>query len=191
VWLRFGATVVFAGVAAVTIASVLRYVFGSIETNFWGVTAGLTLSVLATALTMLGLGSLFGRIGLGIGSAAVMLLGNPLSGLTSAPEMLPKGWGTFGQWLPQGGTATLLRSTAYFDGAGATASILLLTCWSLIGLTLIIVAALRQREMELRRAARSRPRAMVASAAAPMPATVPGLAAPAYFRDSRGEFYRR
>src|SRR5437899_3317652 len=99
VWLRFGATVIFAGVAALTIAGVLHYVFGSIETNFWGVTAGLTLGVLATALTLLGLGSLFGRVGLGVGAAAVMLLGNPLSGLASAPEMLPKGWGTLGQWL--------------------------------------------------------------------------------------------
>src|SRR5829696_8858346 len=70
VWLRFGATVVFAGVAALTIAGVLRYVFGSIETNFWGVTAGLALGVLATALTLLGLGSLFGRVGLGLGAAA-------------------------------------------------------------------------------------------------------------------------
>jgi hypothetical protein len=189
-WLRFGATLVFAGVAAVTIAAVLRYVFGSIETNFWGVAAGLTLGILATALTMLGLGSLFGRVGLGVGAAAVMLLGNPLSGLTSAPEMLPSGWGAFGQWLPQGGTATLLRSTAYFGGAGATAAILLLTCWSLVGTTLIIVAALRQREVELRRAVPPS-RAMVPSAVAPIPATVPGLAAPAYFRDNQGEFHRR
>jgi hypothetical protein len=185
-WLRFGATVVFAGVAAVTTAGILRYVFGSVESNFWGVTAGLTLGILATALTMLGLGSLFGRIGLGVGAAAVMLLGNPLSGLASAPEMLPKGWGAVGQWLPQGGTATLLRSTAYFDGAGGAASILLLTCWSLIGITLLIVAALRQREVALRRATRLRPPSVVP----PAPATVPGLAGPVYFRDNRAGFYR-
>ncbi len=58
-----------------------------------------------------------GRPGSGrrIGLAA----GQPLSGLTSAPEMLPAGWGQLGQLLPQGATATLLRSTAYFGGAGA------------------------------------------------------------------------
>jgi hypothetical protein len=191
IWLRFGATVAFAGVAAVTIAGILRYVFGSIETNFWGVTAGLALGILATALTMLGLTSLFGRIGLGLGAAAVMLLGNPLSGLASAPEMLPKGWGAFGQWLPQGGTATLLRSTAYFDGAGATTAILALTCWSLVGLALIMVAALRQREAALRRQPGPRPPAMVQPVPTPAPATAPGLAVPTYFRDNRGEFHRR
>ena len=69
---------------------------------------------------MLGLGSLFGRVGLAVGALLALLLGNPLSGLNSAPEMLPSGWGALGQWLPQGATATLLRSTAFFDGAGAT-----------------------------------------------------------------------
>ncbi|MGH3674478.1 MAG: ABC transporter permease [Mycobacterium sp.] len=143
VWLRFGATVVFAGAAALTIAGVLRYVFGSIETNFWGVTAGLGLGVLATALALLGLGSLFGRVGLAIGAAAVMLLGNPLSGVASAPEMLPNGWGAFGQWLPQGANATLLRSTAFFDGAGATTAIVVLTCWAVAGAVMIVIAAVR------------------------------------------------
>jgi hypothetical protein len=192
VWLRFGATVVFAGVAALTVAAILRYVFGSIEANFWGVTAGLTLGTLATALTLLGLGSLFGKVGLGLGAAAVMLLGNPLSGLATAPEMLPSGWGAFGQWLPQGANATLLRSTAYFDGAGATTAILVLTCWAMIGTLLVVVAALRRRDTDSRQSIDARPPrqpALVASAPVPAPATVGGLAQPIYFRDDRGGFH--
>ena len=43
---------------------------------------------------MLGLGSLFGRVGLALGAVVAVLLGNPLSGLNSAPELLPSGWGT-------------------------------------------------------------------------------------------------
>jgi hypothetical protein len=58
--------------------------------------------------------------------------------------MLPSGWGTLGQWLPQGATATLLRSTAFFDGAGATAAIAVLTCWAVAGAALIVTAAVRQ-----------------------------------------------
>jgi hypothetical protein len=183
VWLRFGVTVVFAGVAALTITAVLRYVFGSIEANFWGVTAGLTLGTLATGLALLGIGSLFGRVGLGLGVAAFMLLGNPLSGLTSAPEVLPRGWGAFGQWLPQGSNATLLRSTAYFDGAGATTAGLVLTCWALVGAMLIIVAGLRQRGSASGREVQTQP-TMV-----PAPATVPVLAN-GYFREASGEFRR-
>jgi hypothetical protein len=46
--------------------------------------------------------------------------------------------------LPQGANATLLRSTAYFDGAGATTAIVVLTCWAVAGAVMMIIAALRQ-----------------------------------------------
>jgi hypothetical protein len=144
VWTRLVAAVVFAAGAGVTIAALLRYVFGSIDQNLWGVAAGLTLGLLAAGLSMLGLGSLFGRGGLAVGALLALLLGNPLSGLTSAPEMLPSGWGTLGQWLPQGATATLLRSTAFFDGAGAATAIAALTCWAVTGAALVVIAAVRQ-----------------------------------------------
>ena len=143
-WTRFAAAVLFAGVAGVTIAALLRYVFGSIDQNFWGVAAGLTLGVAAASLTLLGLGALFGRVGLALGALLAVLVGNPLSGLTSAPEMLPAPWGELGQLLPQGATATLLRSTAAFDGAGATSAVVALTCWTLAGTVLIVTAALRR-----------------------------------------------
>jgi hypothetical protein len=145
VWTRFAAAVVFAGLAGITIAALLRFVFGSIDANFAGVAGGLTLGALASGLSILGLGSLFGRAGLAAGSLIALLLGNPLSGLTSAPELLPSGWGAFGQWLPQGATATLLRSTAFFDGAGAGMAFAVLACWAVAGATLIVIAAVRNR----------------------------------------------
>jgi hypothetical protein len=145
VWTRLVAAVVFAAGAGLTIAALLFYVFGSIDRNLWGVAAGLTLGLLAAGLSMLGLGSLFGRAGLVAGGVLAMVVGNPLSGLTSAPEMLPAGWGTLGQWLPQGATATLLRSTAFFDGAGAATAIAVLICWVIAGTTLTVIAAVRQR----------------------------------------------
>ncbi|MGA5543830.1 ABC transporter permease [Mycobacterium sp. NPDC051198] len=144
VWTRLTATIVFSALAGVTVAALLRYVFGSIDSNLWGVAAGLTLGIAAAGLFMLGLGSMFGKVGLGVGAALALLLGNPLSGLTAAPEMLPSGWGQLGQLLPQGATATLLRSTAYFDGAGADSAIIVLGCWVIVGLSLVIMAALRR-----------------------------------------------
>lgn len=146
VWLRFAATVVFSGAVALMVASILRYLFSSIDQNFWGVTGGLFLGALAMSLSVLGLGSIFGKAGLAIGAIIAMLLGNPLSGLSSAPEMLPRGWGAFGQFLPQGANATLLRSTAYFDGAGAGSAIIVLSCWALAGAVMIVVAGLRRRD---------------------------------------------
>jgi hypothetical protein len=151
VWTRFAATAAFAGLAGWTVAMLLRFVFGSIDQNFWGVTGGVTLGVLAAGLSMLGLGSLFGRVGLGVGAALAMLLGNPLSGLTSAPELLPSGWGALGQLLPQGANATLLRSTAYFSGANATKPVVVLTCWAIAGAVLVVIGAIRQRRAESER----------------------------------------
>ena len=144
-WLRLGTTVVFTATASLAVTGLLFGLFGSVQDNFIGVTAGLTLGALATALPVLGLGSLFGRTGMAIGAAVAMLLGNPLSGLNSAPELLPSGWGTLGQLLPQGANATLLRSTAYFSGAGAGAAIAVLTCWTAAGLALVVIAGLRGR----------------------------------------------
>ena len=117
---------------------------GSIEDNLWGVAAGLALGVLSALLVMLGLGTMFGKAGLATGAALALLVGNPLSGLTSAPEMLPGGWGTVGQLLPQGATATLLRSTAYFAGSGAAMAIAVLTGWAVAGLVLLLAAGLRK-----------------------------------------------
>jgi hypothetical protein len=145
IWTRLTAAVVFSGVAAWTIAALLYYVLGSFDQNFWGVTAGLTLGLLACGLPILGLGSLFGRVGLACGAVLALLVGNPLSGLSSAPEMLPRGWGEVGQWMPQGATATLLRSTAFFGGAGAAPAIIVAICWAVAGAVLVTLAALRQR----------------------------------------------
>ncbi|MDA2891517.1 ABC transporter permease [Mycolicibacterium sp. BiH015] len=145
IWARLTTAIVFSVVAGVTIAALLRYVLGSIEHNFWGVSAGLALGVAAALLFVLGLGSLFGRAGLAVGAALALLVGNPLSGLASAPELLPAGWGALGQLLPQGATATLLRSTAFFAGAGASTAVLVLTGWALAGAAMIVAAAVRQQ----------------------------------------------
>lgn len=143
VWARLAAAVVFAPVAGISVAAILTYVLGLVDTNFWGVAAGLTLGIAAALLPILGLGSLFGRTGLAVGAVLALLVGNPLSGITGAPELLPAGWGVFGQLLPQGTTATLLRSTAYFSGAGATSAVVVLACWAAVGALLIVIAALR------------------------------------------------
>jgi hypothetical protein len=53
--------------------------------------------------------------------------------------------GHTGQLLPQGANATLLRSTAYLSGAGATTAIVVLTCWAVAGALLIVIAGIRKR----------------------------------------------
>jgi hypothetical protein len=69
------------------------------------------------SVTLVGLHALFGYAGLALGAAPMLLLGSPLSGLSTAPEMLPAGWGTLGQLLPPGAGGTGLRTVAFFPDA--------------------------------------------------------------------------
>jgi hypothetical protein len=111
----------------------------------WLANAGvLTLTVLAIASAMAGLYALFGRHGLGLGAAAMILVGNPFSAAAAAPELLPQPVGGIGQLMPPGAGANLLRSTGFFDGAGAGEHLAVLAIWALAGLTALLAAPMRR-----------------------------------------------
>ncbi|MGW0810725.1 hypothetical protein [Nonomuraea sp. NPDC002799] len=93
----------------------------------------------ALSIPFLALESLLGFAGLGAGAAVMMLIGNPLSGMTG-PYWLPSGWATLGQLLPPGASGSLVRSISFFDGTGAGAPALTLAGWVLAGLLLILIA---------------------------------------------------
>jgi hypothetical protein len=120
-------------------------VLGGIEGAYLADAAVIGLMVLAISSTVVGIAVSVGRIGIPVTALVMMLLGNPLSGATSAPEMLPQPWGAFGQLLPPGAGASALRSVAFFDGAGAGSSLAVLTAWSVLGLGLLGVATMRSR----------------------------------------------
>lgn len=142
---RMAGAITFALTGALALTAVLQFWLGSLEGNYFANASVIAMSIGAISLTLLGLEWLFGFAGLGAGSAVMMLLGNPLSGLTSAPQMLPTGWGGLGQLLPPGAAGTALRSVSFFDGAGSGKSFLVLGCWLVLGLTLCGLGALRTR----------------------------------------------
>ncbi|MBA0046258.1 ABC transporter permease [Mycobacteroides sp. LB1] len=144
-WLKALTAAGFSFLAAVTICIILDSWLGVITQNFWGVVAGLTLGMMAMSFSITGLGGLLGYPGIGLGAALAVLVGNPLSGLTAAPEFLPKGLGLLGQFLPPGANGTLLRSMAYFDGAGSAGVILILCCWVGFGAAMLALDGVRQR----------------------------------------------
>jgi hypothetical protein len=89
--------------------------------------------------TVAGLIALVGPNGVGVGAALMVFVGNPFSGVTSAPALLPRAVGDIGQWLPPGAGANLLRSTAYFGGNGAAIHLAVLLLWTLFGLFAVLV----------------------------------------------------
>jgi len=135
-------------------AGVLAGAMGALLTQTWldalpgpwlGLAAAVGLAVVAVGATVAGLAAHVGRAGIGIGAVLMVLVGNPWSGLSSAPELLPEPAGAIGQLLPTGAAGGLIRSVAFFDGAGAGPYLLVLGAWALGGLTLLATAGLRRR----------------------------------------------
>ena len=140
---RISGALAFAITGGLAVAAILQFWLGSLTGSYWANTGAVALTVAATSLTILGLESLLGNAGLGLGAATMMLIGNPLSGTATAPEMLP-GWsGTFDQLLPPGAGGRLLRSTAFFDGHGAAHPVIVLATWLTLGVVLCLAGSLR------------------------------------------------
>jgi len=143
-WRLAGLAVFGAGAGAATAAIAQRWL-SVLPGSYYTVAAAAGLIAVAVSAAVAGLGSMAGRAGraaagLGLGAATVMVLGNPLSGVTSAPEMLPRPWGQVGQWLPSGAGSTLLRSVAYFGGAWSGGLWATLAIWAAAGLVLVALS---------------------------------------------------
>ncbi|MBC9226654.1 ABC transporter permease [Aeromicrobium sp. 636] len=123
----------FAVIGGVIVAAVLRFWFGSITDSFWPVAGSMALGIAALAIPLAGLQQALGAKGFTIGAASMMFLGNPLAGIATTGAWLPSGLGDLGQLLPPGAAGALVRSTAYFDGAGSLGATLTLTGWIVAG----------------------------------------------------------
>jgi hypothetical protein len=108
----------------------------------WG---ALALTLFALCATTAGLAAMVGPAGVALGAALMVFVGNPFSGITSAPELLPKAIGRLGQLLPPGAGSNLVRSTAYFDGNGAALHVVVLAAWSVLGVLLVLEGHRRAR----------------------------------------------
>ncbi|MFI6895631.1 ABC transporter permease [Streptomyces sp. NPDC050256] len=117
---------------------------GVITGDWWSEAGALGLTVLAIGATVAGLAALIGPAGVGLGALLMVLVGNPFSGVTSAPELLPRPVGAIGQWLPPGAGGSLLRSVAFFDGRAAGGAALTLALWAVLGLTAVIIGGRRR-----------------------------------------------
>ncbi|PZF82370.1 hypothetical protein C1I92_17020 [Jiangella anatolica] len=137
VWRRVAGALVAAAAAGGVVTLVAQTWLGALQGSVWANAGAVALIVAAISLTITGLVALLGPAGIGLGAVVMFLVGNSISGVSSAPEFLPTGWGALGQALPAGAGGTLLRSTSYFDGAAAIGPVLVLTAWAVAGLALV------------------------------------------------------
>ncbi|MBV1851657.1 hypothetical protein [Catellatospora tritici] len=147
---RFGARALgllaFAALSGAVGATVLQGWLGVVGGDWLPVAGVLALITLAISATVNGLAGVAGPRGIALGAVLVLLVGNALGAVGAAPELLPQPWGEVGQWLPIGAGATLLRSVAWFGGAGGTAALWVLVSWAVVGLALVGLGWLGRKE---------------------------------------------
>jgi len=117
---------------------VVQTYLGALPGDHLATWAALALTLFALSVTTAGLATLIGPSGVAVGAALMVFVGNPFSGITSAPELLPKAVARLGQLMPPGAGSNLLRSTAYFDGNGAAIHVVVLVAWSVFGIVAVI-----------------------------------------------------
>jgi hypothetical protein len=140
---RVVAIVAFAGAGGLMLAGILQSWFGSLQGDWWLNAGVITLALAAIAAPITGLVALLGRAGVALGAALMMLLANPISGVSVPPEFLPWHWGAIGQWFPPGASGTLLRDVSYFPAADATSAWLALGLWAGVGVLLSLAGHVR------------------------------------------------
>ncbi|MFZ3494901.1 hypothetical protein ACODT5_17070 [Streptomyces sp. 5.8] len=93
---RLAGALLFSVVTGAAVAAVLQFATHSIDGTYWLTALGIALGMAAMSTVLLGLQALLGTAGFALGTALMMLLGNPLSGLASGPYWLPTGWAALG-----------------------------------------------------------------------------------------------
>lgn len=141
---RFVALVVYTVAAGLALSGILEGWFGALQNNYWANALAITLSIGAISATIVGLRSVLGYAGLGIGAVLMFFFANPISGAALPPEFLIGSWGAIGQWFPPGAGQTLIRTLSYFPDASTLFPWLVLTGWSLLGLALIWIGSLKK-----------------------------------------------
>jgi hypothetical protein len=141
-FVRIVATAGIAIVAGLITALVTTVIVGSYPHDrflvVWGVAL---LFVLAMGLPIAAFQVLFGLPGTAIGYLLFLVIGNPASGGSSAPQLLPTFWRGLSQALPPGAAVTSLRDVVYFNGHGSTDALIVLALYAVLGGAAAMVAA--------------------------------------------------
>ena len=135
---------IFAGLVA---ALVLGPWMDIVQSNFGMLWLALSAAIGAIAATIMGLGTLFGRAGLGVGVVLMMLVGNPWGGAFVPREFLGGCMGWLGSVMPNGNLIEVVKNISFFPEASQAPQWWAFAAWAAIGIVLwAIGAALQTRK---------------------------------------------
>jgi hypothetical protein len=139
-WVRVVATVALGVGAGLLTALATNVLVGAFPDHFFAVWGVATLFVLAIGLPIAAFQVIFGLAGTAIGAVLFLVIGNPASGGSSAPELLPGFWRTLSQILPPGAAVTSMRDVVYFDGHGSSHELIVLAIYAVLGGAVAMIA---------------------------------------------------
>ena len=129
------------GVAAgLVTALVTNILVGAYPGHFFAVWGAATLFVFAIALPIAAFEMIFGIAGSALGWILFLVIGNPASGGSSAPELVPGFWRSLSQLLPPGAGVTSLRDVVYFNGRGSFHALIVLAVYAALGGAVAMIA---------------------------------------------------
>lgn len=143
---RVVATIGLGIAAGFLVALITNVIVAAFPGHFFAVWYVAALFVLAIGLPIAAFQLLFGFAGTAIGFILFLVIGNPASGGSSAPELLPGFWRALSPRLPTGAAVSAMRDVVYFNGHGTLGPLLVLGVYSVAGAVVaMVVYGLRLR----------------------------------------------
>lgn len=138
----------FAGLAgALVLGPWMDVLSGGFGMNWLALSSG----ILAIGATIMGLATLLGPAGIGVGAILMMLVGNPWGGMFVPTEFLGGFMGWLGAHMPNGNVIQVIKDINYFPEAAQGSSWAVFAVWTGIGLVLWLVgSAVRSAKGEKR-----------------------------------------
>ncbi len=136
------ATMVAFGISAGFVATfVTNVVVGAFHGHFLAIWGVASLYMLALGLPIVAFQLFFGIAGTAIGAVMFLVIGNPASGGSSAPELLPGFWRLVSQLLPPGAATTGMRDVVYFHGHGMAGALIVLGTYAVVGAVVVLTVS--------------------------------------------------
>jgi len=131
---------VYGLLAAPVAMGLATWIAGDYGAGFWTATALLALASAAVGAVVAGMARLLGRVGVALSALVAVLFDLVSSGGPIGSSLLPDAYRWFAPAMPAGQVYSGIRGALYFDDAGVSEPVFVLSLWLLAGLVLLAVS---------------------------------------------------
>jgi hypothetical protein len=142
---RLSALAVYSVAAGLLGALVAEPILNALSGHFLALAGIGMLIVFAAAALTEALQALFGMVGPAIALVALILLGNPATGVAFSPAMIPGFWRAIGFWLPPGAGLHAETGAVYFQGHATLGALAVLAVYAGVSAAVALVMGHRRR----------------------------------------------